>query len=48
MDNLNDFERTIEGIEKKTGKTLLSEADLLMLACHELAKTFTRDEKDYA
>ena len=48
MTDHDDFHRTIETIEKKIGKTLLSEEDLLMLACREIATSYTRDEKDYA
>jgi hypothetical protein len=47
IDNLNDFNKNMKSIEEKTGKILLSDDDLLMLACREIAKTYTRDEKDY-
>ena len=42
-----DFLNEIHKIENKIGKTLLSEEDLLALSCREIAKSFTRDEKDY-
>jgi hypothetical protein len=47
MIDQDDFLRTIETIEKKIGITLLSDNDLLVLACNEISKTYTRDEKDY-
>jgi hypothetical protein len=43
----DDFLRTIEAIQKKIGTTLLSDNDLLMLACYEISKSYTRDEKNY-
>jgi hypothetical protein len=35
-------------VEKKIGQTMLSDEDLFILACREIARTYTRDEKDYA
>jgi len=48
MIHQENFLQTIEAIEKKIGTTLLSDSDLLMLACYEISKSYTRDEKDYA
>jgi hypothetical protein len=35
-------------IGNKTGKELLTDDDLLTLACAEIAHTYTRDEKGYS
>jgi hypothetical protein len=48
MNDQDHFSRSVEAVENKIGKTLLSEEDLLMLSCREIAKSFTREEKDYA
>ena len=34
-------------IGNKTGKEKLTDDDLLILACAEIARTYTRDEKGY-
>ena len=35
-------------VERKIGKTIVSDADIVLIACGEISRTFTRDEKGYA
>jgi hypothetical protein len=44
---LDDFRQRVADTEKKNGAVMLADEDLLLLACREIAKTYTRDEKDY-
>jgi|WetSurMetagenome_2_1015567.scaffolds.fasta_scaffold120852_2 hypothetical protein len=49
MNDVSDgLRRAIELVKNKIGHTLLSDEDLLVLAYQEIAKSYTRDEKDYA
>jgi hypothetical protein len=43
----NEYQRALTRVEEKIGKTMLTDEDLLMLACREISKTYTRDEKNY-
>jgi hypothetical protein len=47
IDGPDDFKRTLTKVEEKIGKTLLIDEDFLLLACSEISKTYTRDEKNY-
>jgi hypothetical protein len=47
MSETEDFQKTLARAREKTGKALLTDDDLLVLACREIAKTYTRDEKNY-
>jgi hypothetical protein len=42
-----DFCTKVESTLQKKGKTPLNDAELLLLACDALSRTFTYDEKDY-
>jgi hypothetical protein len=41
------FSEKLQQIIKKMGKEPLSEDELIMLACREIASSYSRDEKDY-
>jgi hypothetical protein len=47
INDSDDFKKALASAEGKIGKTLLTDEDLLALACREIAKTYTRDEKNY-
>ena len=38
----------LENVRKKCGRRLLGDDDLAILACEEIARTTTREEKNYA
>lgn len=45
---LNSLVEAREKILGKTGKQLLSEEEILILAAYEISKTYTREEKQYS
>jgi hypothetical protein len=47
INDTDDFQKALASAEGKMGKTLLTDEDVLVLACREIAKTYTRDEKNY-
>jgi hypothetical protein len=42
-----DFCAKVKSAQQKKGASLLSDEELLLLACDALSRTFTYDEKDY-
>ena len=48
MNDTDDFAKKSACVEEKIGKVLLTDDDLIVLACREIAKTYTRDEKNYS
>jgi hypothetical protein len=42
------FAEFAKNAQAKAGVSLLTDEDLLLLACEAMARTYTRDEKDYA
>lgn len=42
------FEGVVGTVKDRFGKTLLSDDDLAILTCEEIARTYTRDEKNYS
>jgi hypothetical protein len=47
LNNENVLKNAVNAVRKKSGKILLNDKDVLLLACSEIAKTYTRDEKNY-
>ena len=47
MNDTDDFANALTRVEGKMGKDLLTDDDLIVLACREIARTYTRDEKNY-
>jgi uncharacterized protein YpuA (DUF1002 family) len=47
VDDSDDFRKTVAQVENKIGKTLLTDEDVIVLACREIARTYTLDEKNY-
>ncbi len=41
------FRQAIKKVKEKLGVQLLSDDDILMLACEEIARTYGREEKGY-
>ena len=38
----------VDKVKEKVGKKLLNDDDILVLACAEIARTYSREEKGYA
>jgi hypothetical protein len=43
-----EFLRRTEAVRQKSGRQLLDDNDLLLLACEEISRTFTREEIRYS
>lgn len=43
-----ELSRVVKQIAEKSGKVLLTSDEILVLACGEIIRTYTRDEKGYA
>ncbi len=41
------FSRKLDDIDKKLNTKRCTDEDILMLACREIARSYTREEKDY-
>jgi hypothetical protein len=41
------MQQAIDKVKEKLGTTLLSDDDILVLACAEIARTYSREEKGY-
>jgi len=44
----SEFLREFENVRRKAGKQPLDASDLLVLACEEISRTYTREEVRYA
>jgi hypothetical protein len=43
----NEHSDNLQQIINKMGKKILSEEEIVLLACREIASSYSRDEKDY-
>lgn len=48
MHNNESLSHLVGCIAEKTGKELLTDEEILILACGEIVRSYTRDEKGYA
>jgi hypothetical protein len=46
-ETLESIQQTVEKVKEKAGRILLTDDDILVLACAEIARTYGRDEKGY-
>ncbi|MGB7568466.1 MAG: hypothetical protein WBM07_11440 [Chitinivibrionales bacterium] len=46
-DHQNNFNEKLQHIINTMGKKPLSEEEIVLLACREIASSYSRDEKDY-
>jgi hypothetical protein len=42
-----EFLKAVDIITRKMGKKLLSDDDIILLACEEISRTVTHEEKNY-
>jgi hypothetical protein len=52
VENMSDetpetFQQAVDKVKEKVGKELLTDDDVLVLACAEIARTYSREEKGY-
>ncbi|MBN1128352.1 MAG: hypothetical protein JXA71_05165 [Chitinispirillaceae bacterium] len=41
------FLQSVDAVSRKMGKTLLQDHDLVLIACEEISRTVTHEEKNY-
>jgi hypothetical protein len=41
------FLQRVKKVQERIGRELLTDDDLIVLACEEISRTFTREEKQY-
>jgi hypothetical protein len=42
-----EFLKAVDTVTRKMGKKLLTDDDLILLACEEISRTVTHEEKNY-